>query len=356
MPPIDKYIEYVRSIWESGQLTNNGPLVKEFELLLATEFGVKHVVLVSSGTVAIQIALKALGIEGVVLTTPFSFVATSSAIAWQGIEFDFADIDAESLCLSPDKLSEQMSPDVGAIMGTHVFGNACDIEGIEKISKKWGVPVIYDAAHTYGATYKGRSLMAYGDVSILSLHATKLFHSVEGGVLATNDESLAKKFSYMRNFGFASPEAFQGVGINGKMSEFHAAMGLSLLGNMSEVISARIELVDLYDSYFYEIEEVSRPVQSDHAISNAAYYPIILPSETAVLGVLKELECEGVFARRYFYPCLTELPYSRKSDVPIAEDISLRVLCLPLYYGLTNEEVVKIVNCVKMYFSSCLSK
>jgi len=346
LPPLEEYVGHLEKIWESGHLTNNGPCVRELEAKLADEFGVKHALLVSNATLALQLAIKALDLKGEVLTTPFSFVATSSSIVWEGCDVRFADIDPDDLCLSPQKISEQMHSGVSAIMPTHVYGNPCDVESIGEIAKEWGVPVIYDAAHAYGVELNGKNIMQYGDVSVLSLHATKLFHSVEGGVIATNDDALAHKLAYMRNFGFDGPEAFHGLGTNAKMSEFHAAMGLCLHPRMSKIITARLEKARRYDDCFEGFSHIQKPVWRTAASRNAAYYPIILPSEADVINVTHALEEQGVFARRYFYPSLAELPYTPSDPLPVTQDISKRVLCLPLYPDLSVEDVHRIARCV----------
>lgn len=352
LPPLQEYIGYLEKIWERGHLTNHGPCVQELESRLAEEFGVKHVLLVSNATLALQLAIKALDLKGEILTTPFSFVATASSIAWEGCDVRFADIDPDTLCLSPERIRERMHSGISAILPTHVFGNPCDVDAIDKIAKEYNVPVIYDAAHTYGVELNGKNIMQFGDVSILSLHATKLFHSVEGGVLATNDDALAKRISYMRNFGFDGPEAFQGLGINAKMSEFHAAMGLCLLGKMPEVIAARQKRVDAYDAHFEQIEKIKQPRWHPEASRNAAYYPIILPSEADVLAVIQALKQMQVYARRYFYPSLTELAYAPNEPMPVTEDISKRILCLPLYPSLALDDVDRIAGCVNEVLSA----
>ena len=245
-----------------------------------------------------------------------------------------------------------MHSGVSAILPTHVFGNPCDVVEIDKIAKEWNVPVIYDAAHTYGVEIDGKSVMQFGDVSILSLHATKLFHSVEGGVLATDDDELANKLRYMRNFGFDGPDAFQGLGTNAKMSEFHAAMGLCLLPKMPEVIAARQLRVDRYDSHFDAQPQIQRQTWMEAASMNAAYYPIMLPSEADVLKVMDALRKLNIAARRYFHPCLSSLPYVTATSLPVAAAVSKRILCLPLYPDLELELVDKICKCINRLSNS----
>lgn len=344
LPPLEEYVGHLEKIWQRGHLTNNGPCLQELEKALAREFGVKHVLLVSNATLALQLAIKALGLKGEVLTTPFSFVATASSIAWEGCDVRFADIDPDTLCLSPEQIKKQMHEGVAAIIPTHVFGNCCDVKEIAKIANAWNVPVIYDAAHAYGVEINGKSIMQFGDISVLSLHATKLFHCVEGGVIATDDDELAHKLTYMRNFGFDGPEAFQGLGTNAKMSEFHAAMGLCLLPKMPIIIAQRQQRVDWYNQAFAKQDKITQPVWVKEASRNAAYYPILLPSESVVHAVIAGLLEQGVSARRYFYPSLTQLPYVVSQNAPASEDVSKRVLCLPLYPDLCLEDVHSIAR------------
>ena len=226
LPPIEDYIEYLKQIWDSNQLTNNGPLVKELEQKLKEYFDVKHLFFVSNGTIAEQIAIKAADLKGDIITTPFSYVATTSSIVWEGCQPVFVDIDPQTLCMNPDLIEDAITEKTTGIIPTHVYGIPCDVEKIQEIAEKHSLKVIYDAAHTFGGKYKGKSIASYGDISFLSFHATKVFHTVEGGAIITNDDELAHKISYMRNFGHNGPEDFWGVGINGNNSEFHAAMGL----------------------------------------------------------------------------------------------------------------------------------
>ncbi len=258
LPPIDEYIEYLKGIWDRTQLTNNGPLTRELEDRLKNVFQVKHVFFVSNGTIALQIAIKALELQGEILTTPFSHVATSSSIAWEGCRPVFVDIDPNTLCIDPNLLEESITEKTTAIMPVHVYGIPCAVGKIEKIAKKHNLKVLYDAAHTFGSSYNGKSLASYGDISATSFHATKLFHTVEGGAIFTNDDDLAQRISHMRYFGLEGPSSFWGLGINGNNSEFHAAMGLCVLPRIEELISKRKHICDLYDALL-DNRGVSRP-------------------------------------------------------------------------------------------------
>ena len=223
LPEIEEYITYLRGIWDRNWLTNNGPLVNDLELKLKEYLNVKHLLYLGNGTIALQIAIKALGLKGEIITTPFSYVATTSAIVWEGCDPVFADIDKDTFNIDPAKIEQAITDKTTGILATHVFGNPCDIDAIQKIAVKHNLKVIYDAAHCFGTHYKGKSVYNYGDVSTASFHATKLFHTIEGGAVITNNAELLKKMAYMRNFGHETAETFAGVGINGKNSEFHAA-------------------------------------------------------------------------------------------------------------------------------------
>jgi dTDP-4-amino-4,6-dideoxygalactose transaminase len=341
LPPIEEYSAYLAGVWKRAYLTNAGPLVLELEEKLRQELDVKHFFFVNNGTVALQIALKALELKGEILTTPFSYVATTSAIVWEGCTPVFVDIEKDSLCLDPALLEQHITPQTSAILATHVYGNPCDVEGIAEVAGRHGLPVIYDAAHAFGVKYKNKSLLKYGTVSTLSFHATKLFHTVEGGAIVTDDDALAHKISYMRNFGHNGPEAFWGVGVNGKNSEFHAAMGLAVLPYVSRIIERRKEISELYDKLLAN-SGLIRPVLRAGTEYNYSYYPALFTSEAELLNVRARLIAAEITPRRYFYPSLSELPYANEQRMVISEDTSRRVLCLPLYYELTNTEVERI--------------
>lgn len=338
LPPKAIYDEYVQGIWERNWLTNNGPLVNELELRLKQELQLKHLLYVNNGTIALQLAIKALGLHGEIITTPFSYVATTSSIKWEHCEPIFADIDPVSLNLDPNKIADAITPRTVAIMATHVYGNPCDVIAMQNLADAKGVKVIYDAAHAFGVRYQNRSIFEFGDVSTTSFHATKLFHTIEGGAVITRSPDLLKRMAFMRNFGHDGPESFDGVGINAKNSEFHAAMGLSVLPHVAAIIQRRQLLSAHYDEKLKNLE-VTRPKITAATDYNYAYYPIIFPSEALLLKSKQRLEQSNIFCRRYFYPTLSSLDYVKKQHTPIADDIARRVLCLPLYHTLSVEEV-----------------
>lgn len=345
LPPIAEYIDYLNQIWDSHHLTNHGPLVFELEEKLKNFLGVKHLFFVSNGTIALQIAIKALDLHDQVITTPFSYVATTSSLVWEGCQPVFVDIDPHTLCIDPGLIEAAITPKTTAILTTHVYGIPSDVETIQSIAQKHNLKVLYDAAHTFGGKYKGRSIVSYGDVSILSFHATKLFHTVEGGAIITDDDELAHRISYMRNFGHNGQEDFWGIGVNGKSSEFHAAMGLCNLTHIDEIVSARRRVFGWYDELI-KSTNLTQPAKPEGTEYNFAYYPVIFPSEDLLVKAKDLLNINQIYPRRYFYPCLNRLPYVNYVSAPVAENISPRVLCLPLYPDLEFESVTKIVHLI----------
>ncbi len=345
LPPLTDYVSYLKTLWGTKWLTNNGALVQELEQKLADYLGVKHVLYLSNGTIAIQLALKALGITGEVITTPFTYVATTTSILWENCTPVFVDIDPKTYCLDPKKIEAAITPKTQAIMPVHVYGYPCDVEAIEHIAKKHHLRVIYDAAHAFGTKVNGRSVLSYGDVSSLSFHATKLFHTIEGGAVATNDDALAKKMAYYRSFGHVGDDYYM-MGINAKNSEFHAAMGLTIFPKVPAIIKHRKALVELYDTILDGV--LFRPEISKNVIYNYAYYPVLFTEESVLLKVKAALEAHNIIPRRYFYPSLNTLSYLGTSQsCPVSEDIARRVLCLPLFYDLKKSEVQKIAKLVR---------
>jgi len=357
LPELSEYTKYLEGVWERVWLTNHGPLVCQLEQELKQFLGVKHIFFVNNGTIAIQIALKALERSGEVITTPFSYVATTSSIVWEGLKPVFADIDPDTLCLCPESARKLITDKTVAILATHVFGTPCDVLKFDEISKEFGIPVLYDAAHAFGVKLGDTSVLNYGAISTLSFHATKVFHTVEGGAIVTDDDALAHKISYMRNFGHDGPERFQGVGINGKSSEFHAAMGLAVLRHIPSLIERRRALSFVYD---YELSEffagsyplLAKPKLHDPELSNFAYYPVLMRSEEEVLNAVSTLKAREISPRRYFYPSLSSLPYlAERGNTPIADDIASRILCLPFYPGMTREDVRSVKDALTASFN-----
>lgn len=337
LPPKEEYVKYLDGIWERNWLTNNGPLVNELELQLKQYLKINHMLYLGNGTIALQIAMKALELKGEIITTPFSYVATTSSIVWEGCKPVFVDINAESLNIDPEKIEAAITPNTSAILATHCFGNPCDIDAIQDIANKYSLKVIYDAAHCFGTRYKGKSIFEYGDISTTSFHATKLFHTIEGGAVFTKDPALLKKMVYMRNFGHDGPVKFNGVGINGKNSEFHAAMGLCNLDYVNDILQSRKMQSVFYDRYLSKFDIRKQVIYHDTDY-NYSYYPVILEDEKTTLKVKESLEKSEIFPRRYFYPSLSSLEYVGEWHTPISDNIASRILCLPIYYTLSEYE------------------
>jgi dTDP-4-amino-4,6-dideoxygalactose transaminase len=339
LPPIEEYNEYLKGIWKRNWLTNMGPLASDLELKLKEYLNVNHLLFVTSGTIALQMAIKALDLRGEIITTPFSFVATTSSIVWEGCVPVFVDIDPHSLNIDPHKIENAITDKTVAILATHVYGNPCDVMAIDSIAKKHNLKIIYDAAHAFGVKLNDESIFNFGDISIGSLHATKLYHSIEGGLIITKDPELLKKLAFMRNFGFNGTEAFAELGINGKNSEFHAAMGLANLTYIRHIVERRKELSSYYNKKLKSTKSAFPQIHSNVEY-NFAYLPVIFDSEALMSKCLQLLNLHEIFPRRYFYPSLSKvLPYLPPKEMPVTEEISKRVLCLPLYEELSTEEV-----------------
>jgi dTDP-4-amino-4,6-dideoxygalactose transaminase len=346
LPPIEEYNKQIQRAWDNQWLTNRGAMVLELEEKLKKYLSISRIIITNNGTIPIQIALKILGNYGEIITTPFSYVATTAAIVWENCTPIFVDIHPEYLTIDETKIEEAITDKTTAILATHVFGNPCNIEAIESIANKYNLKVIYDAAHCFGVSYKNNSIFNYGDVSTCSFHATKLFHTGEGGAIFTNDEELQNQLFYSHNFGHNGPHNFYGLGINGKISELQAAMGLVVLPYMETIISERKIVVDYYNQNlnFSKLQALKLREKTQW---NYSYYPVIFESELQLLKVQKSLNDNQIFPRRYFYPSLNTIDYTKGQDMPISESIASRILCLPLYVGLSNEDlnrIVKIIN------------
>jgi dTDP-4-amino-4,6-dideoxygalactose transaminase len=346
LPDRQKFDGYVDRILESGWFTNRGALVRELEGRLEAYLGVKNLVLVGNGTLAMQVAYKALGLSGEVITTPFTFIATASSIAWNGLDVVFADIDPQTFNIDPAKIEAAITPRTSAIVPVHVFGNPCEVECIQEIAEKHNLKVIYDAAHAFGVNYKGRSIMEWGDVSTISFHATKIFHTIEGGAMIFKDAALCEQVRKMINFGITGPESIELLGVNTRMNEFQAAMGLTLLDQLDEARKKRENLFHLYNSLLGE--RFPRPRWNPNANNNHHYYPILFESEEQVKRVEKALQEKNIFPRRYFYPSLDELDFlhAKSGAMEESRDISHRILCLPFFEELEEADARSIAEIV----------
>ena len=344
-PPLAEYHEQLERIWQNQWLTNRGALVLELEEKLKDYLKVNHIVVTNNGTVPIQIALKLLGNGGEIITTPFSYVATTAAIVWDNCTPVFVDIHPEYLTIDETKIEASITDKTTAILATHVFGNPCNVDAIEAIAKKHNLKVIYDAAHAFGVTYNGQSIFNYGDVSTCSFHATKLFHTGEGGAFFAKDTALQHQLFYSHNFGHNGPLDFYGLGINGKISELQAAMGLTVLPYLKHILQERKRVVDFYNQNL-NVTKVQLIKVRENTQWNYSYYPVLFKDEATLLIVQKALNDNQIFPRRYFYPSLNTINYIEKKSMPISENIASRVLCLPLYVELTQEEITKIVSII----------
>lgn len=355
--PYDEISTEIQRAWDTEWLTNNGPILRQLEDGIKEYLGTRDCAVVSNGTIAIQVALRALKVDGEVITTPFSYVATTSSLAWEGCTPVFVDIDPRSFNLDPSKIEAAITEKTTAILATHVFGVPCDVNAIDKVAKKHGLKVIYDAAHCFGTTIGGSSIMNYGDIATLSLHATKLFHSVEGGAIFVNDtiaqkvDSIAGEVSplrfevdRLRNFGHHGPEVFSCVGINAKNSELHAAVGLVNLRYADKIIADRKRQHQCYNDLLQSLP-LQYPEVPENVEWNHSYYPVVFTSEAEALAVKDGLESLGIYARRYFHPALNTLNYIDFPGVtPVADQISSSILCLPLYYGLEEDKIMRVAT------------
>ena len=345
LPPIEEYTAQVQRAYDNHWLTNRGELVKELEAKLMTYLGVNNVLIMNNGTIPLQIALKLLGNGGEVITTPFSYVATTAAIVWENCTPVFVDIHPEYLTIDETKIEAAITEKTTCILATHVFGNPCNIEVIDAIARKYNLKVIYDAAHCFGVTYQGKSIFDYGDVSTCSFHATKLFHTGEGGAIFCNDPELFNKIFYSHNFGHNGPLDFHGLGINAKISELQAAMGLAVFPYMEDIILSRQKVVSFYNQNL-DFAKILKLKLREDTKWNYSYYPVVFQNENSLLKVQAALIAAEVFPRRYFYPSLNTINYTNGAAMPISEKIASIVLCLPLYVGIEEDKLKQIVSII----------
>jgi dTDP-4-amino-4,6-dideoxygalactose transaminase len=358
LPDLNEFIPYLQQIWDNKILTNNGPFHQELENELAKFLGVPHISLFSNGTLALISALQVMRISGEVITTPYSFVATTHALHWNGIKPVFADIDPLTLNLDPKKIEAAITPKTTAIMPVHVYGNPCDVEAIKEIGDTYGLKIIYDAAHAFNVDINGNSVLNYGDLSILSFHATKVFNTIEGGAIICKDEATKKRIDYLKNFGFAGETKVIAPGINAKMNELQAAYGLLQLHSIDEHIEKRGQIVSLYRDLLKNVKGVEMLSDFQGVKPNHAYFPVFININEYGKSrdlIYNELKNHNIFARRYFYPLISQfptyngLPSAEPSNLPVAEAISNKVICLPLYPSLTKEEIVRTCNIIREF-------
>ncbi|KAF5063435.1 dTDP-4-amino-4,6-dideoxy-D-glucose transaminase [anaerobic digester metagenome] len=354
LPDINEYVHYLEEIWDSKWLTNDGQFVQLLEKKLKEFMGLKKFLLVSNGTLALQIALKVLNIKGSVITTPFTFAATTNSLLWEGLNPIFADIHPETFNIDPRDVERKITPDTSAIMAVHTYGNPCDVEVIEEIAEDKDLMVIYDGAHAFNVQYKNRSIFSYGDISTLSFHATKAFHTIEGGALVTHDLEVEEKIKLIRNHGIdTSLEEVILPGTNAKMNEFQAIMGLCNLKNIEKNIQIRKLIYECYVENLQDLDVKFQKIQASQY--NYAYMPVCFEDEKTRNQVQLTLSQRGYYPRKYFYPLTADFEYfknksndlNRKYDLKTATDVSNSILCLPLYPTLSLVDTYKIINIIR---------
>ena len=344
LPPKEVYESYLSRIWETNILTNRGPLTLELEKKLSARFHNPNFLFVSNGTIALQLLFKLFKLKGEVITTPFSYVATTSTLIWEGLKPVFVDIDENTFCINADLIEKAITKETTAILATHVFGNPCDVKKIQAIADKYNLKVIYDAAHAFDVSIDGKSVLNFGDASTLSFHATKVFHTGEGGAVILNSSDKFEELKLLHSFGHKGDDHFI-CGINAKNSEFHAAMGLANYNYIEEVVADRKRVTELYDANFRDTSLQLQNFQSN-VKRNYSYYPVVLKTYEIMTNLQDKLKNNQINGRRYFYPSLNTLPYIDYRPCLLSEDIASRILCLPLYPGLHNDDVKRISEIV----------
>lgn len=346
LPPKEEYDRRLMEVWRTHHLTNNGPLVQELEGRLKALVGAESLLFTGNGTIALQLAIRALDLQGEVITTPFSYVASTTSILWERCQPVFADIDPRTCCIDPQRIVERITPRTTAILATHVYGLACDVESIQAIAAAHGLKVIYDGAHAFGSLYKGRSLMTFGDITTGSFHATKIFHTVEGGCVVVRDPDVAYRVLLMRQFGHAYDDHIM-AGVNGKNSEFHAAMGLCVLDHFDAILAERSTQWQRYAAALDGTGGCRALRPGPDLTYNHSYFPLIFPDHATLVKAQAAMLADDILPRRYFYPSLDQLPYLRDAaPCPVSRSIADTVLCLPLYHGLAEQDQERVIRAI----------
>lgn len=355
LPPLEEFIPYLEEIWSNKTLTNGGPMHQKLEQALCDYLGVEHIALFNNGTIALLTALQALRVTGEVITTPYSFVATAHSLLWNGIKPVFVDIDPYTLNLDPANIEVAITPQTTAIMPVHCYGHPCDVEAIQKIADNYNLRVIYDAAHAFGVQDAGGSILNHGDLAVLSFHATKVFNTFEGGAIVCPDAKTKQRINHLKNFGIVDEVTVVAPGINGKMSEINAAFGLLQLQHIDRAMGRRREIDQIYREQLKDVMGIHLVEEVGQTVANYSYFPILVEADYP-LGrdeLYLKLKGKNIFARRYFYPLISEFPMYRglssaqRNNLPIANEVSEKVLCLPIYPALTNEDLTRIIDAVK---------
>lgn len=360
LPPLDEFIPYLKQIWDSRWLTNQGPFHEQFEKELAGYLGVKYISLFTNGTLALITALKALNIKGEVITTPYSFVATAHSLLWTNIKPVFADIEKETLNLDPSKIEEAITSKTTAILPVHVYGNPCDLKAIQDIAKTYKLKVVYDAAHAFGVKIQGQSIMNFGDLSILSFHATKVFNTIEGGAIVCHDEEMKLHIDNLKNFGYRDETVVEELGINAKMNELISAYGIIQLKYIDQYIFKRKLISKTYREHLKGIPGLRFLNDFDGVQYNYSYFPILIDEKTFGMNrddLYFRLQHDNIFGRRYFFPLISDfpmynfLPSAAHNKIPIASRIAEQVICLPIYPDLDLDSVKSIAELILNYHS-----
>lgn len=355
LPPLEEFMPYLQQIWDSKVLTNGGPFHKQLEAELAAYLGVKYISLFTNATIALVTALQSLRISGEVITTPYSFVATAHSLLWNGIKPVFVDIDPDSLNLDPAKIEAAITPHTTAIMPLHCYGRPCDVEAIQRIANDYNLKVIYDAAHAFGVRQHGQSVLQHGDLSVLSFHATKVFNTFEGGAIISPDARTKQHIDHLKNFGFVNETTVVATGINGKMSEFNAALGLLQLKHVDKAITRRREIDALYRAQLGDVQGIHLLAPATDTDANHSYFPILVEADFPISrdALYQLMKDAGINGRRYFYPLISDfpmyrgLPSANAAHLPVAAATALKVICLPIYPALTDEAVMEIAGLVR---------
>ena len=355
LPPLEEFLPYLEKIWESKILTNKGPFHQQLETALCEYLGVDHLALFANGTLALVTALQALRIAGEVITTPFSFVATSHALLWNGIKPVFVDIDPNTLNLDPQKIEAAITPHTTAILPVHCYGHPCDVDAIQTIADNYNLRVIYDAAHAFGVQCHCGSVLKHGDLSVLSFHATKVFNTFEGGAIVCPNAKAKQHIDNLKNFGFVNETTVVASGINAKMSEFNAALGLLQLKHIDHALARRGQIDQAYRELLKDVHGIRCVDQTGQKVANYAYFPIMIEEDYPLSRdeLYQELQVNNIYARRYFFPLISDFPMYRglqsaqQKNLPIAAETAKRVICLPIYPGLKNQEINRIIKTLK---------
>lgn len=355
LPSLDDFIPYLEKIWDSKVLTNGGPMHQQLEQALCEYLGVEHIALFNNGTIALLTALQTLRITGEVITTPYSFVATAHSLLWNGIKPVFVDINPDTLNLDPARIEAAITSRTTAIMPVHCYGNPCDVHAIQTIADKHGLKVIYDAAHAFGVQDAGGSILRHGDLSVLSFHATKVFNTFEGGAIVCPDAETKLRINHLKNFGFVNEVTVVEAGINGKMSEINAAFGLLQLKHIDQAMARRHQIDQQYRTLLSEVKGIRIVEESGQSVSNKSYFPILVEPDYPYTRdeLYQRLRDANIFARRYFYPLISDFPMYQElesanpGNLPVARNIAEKVMCLPIYPALADEDIERIVSAIR---------